>query len=360
LELGERSPGGGPGFSYDDAVLKLLERQLRLHRLVCAGERVGIAVSGGADSVSLLRAMAELASELGIVPFVLHLNHRLRGADSDGDAEFVAGLARELGVEAAIESEDVAALAAAQHLSLEAAGRRARYGFFLRAAREHRLDAVATAHTRDDQAETVLLRLLRGAGTSGLAAIHRSFPLAELAPAEASTPGDPAVRLIRPLLAVSRRQVEEYLEAIGQGFRQDASNATDRFLRNRLRRELLPELEREYNPRLREALCETAEIAAAEDELLEELAGAALGAAFDPEAGVELELIRRQQVALQRRMLRRLCRHAGLALDFAHLEELRLFALAAHAGRLELPRGFAATIVREKLKPSILRLRPPA
>jgi len=328
-----------------------------VHGLIRAGERVGLAVSGGADSVAMLRAVAELAPELGVIPFVLHLNHRLRGAEADGDAEFVAELAARLGIEAAIESEDVAALAAGQHLSLEAAGRRARYGFFLRAARDLRLNAVATAHTRDDQAETVLLRLLRGAGTSGLAAIHRSCPLAELVPESAGSQAD-AVRLIRPLLGIGRREVEEYLASLGQSFRQDASNSAERFLRNRLRAELLPTLEREYNPRLREALCETAEIAAAENELLDELAASAVGAEFDSEAGIEVELIRRQPLALQRRILRRLCHEVGLALDFVHLEELRAFALAGRAGKLELPRGYMAVIAREKLKPARLFILP--
>ncbi len=161
-------------------MLQSLEHYLRKHRLVRPGERVGVAVSGGADSVALLRAFAELAPSLGVVLFVLHLNHRLRGPDSDADARFVADLASRLSIESAIESDDVASLAALLHLSLEAAGRRARYAFFQRAAAAHRLDCVATAHTRDDQAETVLLRLLRGTGTSGLAGIHRTFDLSDL------------------------------------------------------------------------------------------------------------------------------------------------------------------------------------
>ncbi len=139
-----------------------------------------MAVSGGADSVALLRAFAELAPSLEVVLFVLHLNHRLRGPDSDADARFVADLAASLAIESAIESDDVAALAALLHLSIEAAGRHARYAFFQRMAAAHRLDCVATAHSRDDQAETVLLRLLRGTGTSGLAGIHRTFDLSNL------------------------------------------------------------------------------------------------------------------------------------------------------------------------------------
>ncbi len=359
-------------------MLKSLEHYVRKHRLVHSGERIGVAVSGGADSVALLRAFAELAPSLGAVLFVLHLNHSLRGADSDADARFVRDLAAELGLHCEIETQDVASLAALLHLSLEAAGRRARYAFFQRAAASLHLDAVATAHTRDDQAETVLLRLLRGTGTSGLAGIHRTFNLSELVPEplapepvgpeampEDALPEDDPLpeppRLIRPLLSTSRRQVERYLHSLHQPFRQDASNLDPRFLRNRVRGELLPTLERDYNPALRAALCETAEIASAENAFLEELTSAffsALPATAAP-GGISIPALQSQPLALQRRILRRLCQPHALALDFAHLEALREFALASRAGRLNLPRGFAAEVVRQKLCPPSLILHPP-
>jgi tRNA(Ile)-lysidine synthase len=348
---------------YHVAMLASLERYIRKHLLVRPGERIGVAVSGGADSVALLRAFVELAPSLGVILFVLHLNHNLRGAASDADERFVRDLAARLSLESAIESQDVASLAGLLHLSLEATGRRARYGFFLRAAAAHRLDSVATAHTRDDQAETVLLRLLRGTGTSGLAGIHRSFDLSELATdAPGTEPGEedepplsPSPRLIRPLLSTTRQQVEEFLRSVGQPFREDASNLSPRFLRNRVRGQLLPSLESDYNPRLREALCETAEIAAAENALLEELASEALRA--NSGQGFPIPALQAQPLALQRRILRNICRPHALALDFAHLEALRDFALAGCAGRLKLPRGFVAEVIREKHCPSRLVLR---
>jgi tRNA(Ile)-lysidine synthase len=349
-------------FRYDVAVLKSLQLYLRNHRLVRPGERIGVAVSGGADSVALLRALAELAPHLGVVLFVLHLNHELRGPDSEADEGFVRELASQLALESAIATEDVASLASLRHLSLEAAGRRARYGFFQRAAATHRLDCVATAHTRDDQAETVLLRLLRGTGTSGLAGIHRMFDLSELAAGvEVTEPlsnhEPPPPRLIRPLLSTTRHQVEDFLLSLGQPFRHDSSNLSPRFLRNRVRADLLPALERDYNPQLRQALCETAEIAGAENALLEELTAAILGAA--PAQSVPIALLQAQPLALQRRILRRLCKPHALALDFAHLEALRAFALAGRVERLNLPRGFVAEVLREKLCPPRLVLRPP-
>lgn len=381
-------------------MLNCLEHYLRKHRLVHPGERIGLAVSGGADSVALLRAFAELAPSLGVVLFVLHLNHNLRGPASEADANFVRELAAQLSLDAVIETEDVAALAERLHLSIEAAGRRARYTFFQRAAAAHRLDCIATAHTRDDQAETVLLRLLRGAGTSGLAGIHRSFDLSQLLPQSPApealvspslpsqslppqapnTTGSrvahirhrlanvglaggaapaPSPRLIRPLLSITRQQVEEFLHSLGQPFRSDASNLDPRFLRNRVRGDLLPALERDYNPRLREALSETAEIAAAEDAFLDSLVSSVLGPEAEPERGIELKLLNAQPLALQRRILRRFCRPHGLALDFAQLEALREFSLAGRAGRLNLPRGFAAEIVRAQLLPPRLSLLAP-
>jgi tRNA(Ile)-lysidine synthase len=338
-------------------MLKQLEHELRRHRLVRAGERVGVAVSGGPDSVALLRAMAALAPEFGIVPVVLHLNHQLRGAESDTDQSFVAALAEQLSIEAVFGSAQVAA---GEGLSLEAAGRRARYAFFLQSAVGHRLDCVATGHTLDDQAETVLLRLLRGSGTSGLAGIHRCCDLAALAelplPSEMRAGAPP--RLIRPLLGTSRRQVEHYLLSLNQTFRLDESNLDPRFLRNRVRLQLLPALERDYNPQLRRALCETAEVAAAESAFLDELVSSAMRSLPEPEAGIELPFFRVQPVALQRRILRRLCHPHRLALDFEHLEALREFALAGCAGSLQLPRGFSAEVVRRHLRPPVLRLLP--
>jgi tRNA(Ile)-lysidine synthase len=350
-------------FRYHVAVLHSLQRYLRKHRLVAPGQRVGVAVSGGADSVALLRALAALAPTLGIVPVVLHLNHALRGPDSDADAHFVAALASALSLDAALATEDVATLAARHHLSLEAAGRRARYQFFYSAAATHRLDSVATAHTRDDQAETVLLRLLRGAGTSGLAGIHRSLDLGALAASplapESAPDHVPPPRLIRPMLSTTRLQVEEFLRSLGQPFRQDASNLSPQFLRNRVRAQLLPALERDYNPQLRQALAETAEIAAAESAFLDDLVSAVLPQTPDLARGIDLHLLQAQPLALQRRILRRLCHPYGLALDFAQLESLREFALAGRAGSLQLPRGFAAELVREKFLPPLLRLLAP-
>jgi tRNA(Ile)-lysidine synthase len=187
---------------------------------------------------------------------------------------------------------------------------------------------------------------------SELTGVAFTAPLSDHEP-----PSPPPPRLIRPLLSTTRQQVEEFLLSLGQPFRQDASNLSPRFLRNRVRADLLPALERDYNPQLRQALCETAEIAAAENALLEQWTSALLGPA--PSQSVPIALLQAQPLALQRRILRRLCKPHALALDFAHLEALRNFALAGRIERFQLPRGFVAEVLREKLCPPRLRLHPP-
>ena len=202
-----------------------------------------------------------------------------------------------------------------------------------------------------------MLRLMRGSGTSGLAGIHSSFEFSRFT-GTAETAGDApsGARIIRPLLATTRREVEEYLNLLGQRYRQDSSNQSPEFTRNRVRASLLPSLERDYNPRLRQALCETAEIAAAENDYLDHLTAAALGPDPDPEQGIELESFQTQPLAMQRRILRGLCRILGFTLDFAHLEELREFDLAGRAEQWELPKGYTAQVVRDPQGPARLFL----
>jgi len=320
---------------------------VRTGRLLRAGERVGVAVSGGADSVALLRLLLELRTELGIVPAVVHMNHGIR-AEAAADAAFVAALAREHDLELFAETADATGFAASRRLSLEAAGRELRYGFFARLVAEGKLDRIATAHTLDDQAETVLLRLIRGAGTRGLAGIlpargaapqrlkqqqvGPSHGAAEAAPLR-NRVGCPksANHIVRPLLAVRRADLERYLRQIGQPWHEDASNRDRRFLRNRVRHELLPLLEREFNPSVVRVLGEMAEAARGEEEYWSEQVERALTESCSPAAPeraaarapvVRLESFRRLPPALQRRVVRALAERVGLRLDFEHVEQV--------------------------------------
>lgn len=206
-----------------------VERSLRQEGLLRPGERVAVACSGGADSVALLLLLNELKQELGLRLLVAHLNHQLRGEESNADEAFVCRLADRLGLEFIGRREDVATRGEKQRMNLEEVGRKARLEFFTSLMTAGKADVVAVAHTLDDQAETVLARLLRGAGTRGLAGI---YPVVELGKG----------RMVRPLLGVRRAALREFLAEREQSWREDASNLDRRRLRNRIRLELLPQL----------------------------------------------------------------------------------------------------------------------
>jgi tRNA(Ile)-lysidine synthase len=225
-------------------VLEQAVAAITRYNMFARGARVGIAVSGGADSLCLLHVLSELAPEWGLALTVLHLNHGLRGEESRGDAEFVREQARQFGWPAIIREVSLPTEG-----NLEQAAREARLGFFQDAMKETPLDCVATGHTRSDQAETVLFRLLRGSGTAGLAGIRPATK----------------ARIVRPLIGIGRVEVEQYLRSRGLTCREDSTNATLQFARNRIRHELLPLLEREWNPNIRETLAQTAEWARAEE-----------------------------------------------------------------------------------------------
>jgi len=195
------------------------------------GIRLGAAVSGGADSVALLTLLAETRAQLGCVLSVVHFNHRLRGKASDADEKFVTALAEKFGLTLHLGRADVAVNAKREKSNLEDAARRARYEFFEKLAAQGLLDAIATAHTMDDQAETVLAHILRGTGIPGLAGIH---PVAG------------SVR--RPLLRFRREELRKYLRARKQPWREDATNRDTNRTRARMRKKLLPLLIKEFNP----------------------------------------------------------------------------------------------------------------
>jgi tRNA(Ile)-lysidine synthase len=217
-----------------------------------------LAVSGGADSVALLRVVAALKTGgIGRI-CVAHFNHKLR-PDADDDERFVADLCKRLGILCETGAADVAKLAADASEGIESAARRARHRFLQDAAGRLGARFVVTAHTADDQAETILHRIVRGTGISGLAGIKRSRRFG------------PAT-LLRPMLAVRRCEVENYLRDMGQPYRDDPSNTDHRFTRNRIRHELLPLLTRHYNPGAADALLRLGGLAAEVQDIIESLA----------------------------------------------------------------------------------------
>ncbi len=216
--------------------------------MIRPGDRVGVAVSGGSDSIALLRLLLELRGDLGITLVALHFNHRLRGAESDADEQFVGALASQFAVEWMTGCEDVAAVARTRGWNLEDAARRLRYSFFASLMKSGTVTRVAIAHTADDQAETVLARLLRGTGPAGLAAI---YPIKVF----------PGGCVVRPLLEIRREELRDYLENLGQPWREDRSNTDTSRLRARLRHNVLPMLERELQPAIVAHLCRLADLA---------------------------------------------------------------------------------------------------
>jgi tRNA(Ile)-lysidine synthase len=450
---------------YHVFVHRLAERVLghiRRQDLLKAGERVGVAVSGGIDSVALLRLLLELRGELGIVLSVVHFNHKLRGAESDSDQEFVGALARAYDLEFHCDGGDVARHAAKEHVSIETAARELRYGFFgnllgvgnpsgaeapVHSEVEDRsagsaappksgarglksdshdarlrgpegplfhgdahvvpvsvgLNKIATGHTLDDQAETVLMRVIRGAGLRGVGGIYPRIPVED-------DDGDFCGEIIRPLLGIRRRELEQYLKEIGQSWREDSTNADTSLTRNRVRKLVVPLIEKEFNPAIAESLSELAEIARGEEDYWENEVAGWMGTAVhwsEPEwarvgpdaaglvqiatplntptsraenaremghpavddlavddlqmriesapwmvanAAVDLLWFLGEPPAVQRRLVKAIGEQAGIPLEFKHVEEILRFAADNHGDKGEgkecsLPLGWK--VVRE-------------
>jgi tRNA(Ile)-lysidine synthase len=304
--------------------------------LLHAGDRVVVAVSGGADSVSLVRVLLELRAELGVVLSIAHFNHGLRGGDCDADEQSVAELARHYGLPFFASRVDVREYSTAHKLSIEHAARELRYAWLTKLAREQRLNAIATGHNADDQAETVLMKFLRGAGTQGLAGIHPVLIR-------------DATRIVRPLLETARSEIETYLVSLNQSWREDHTNRDTRHTRNRIRHELLPLLERDYNPGLRRLLNVTADIARQEEAAWNALASNYVNKWHQEERRLLLEDqlssvpsgFLQESIALQRRALKCFLERHSIAIDFHHVESVRLCAY--HNGTtVSLPGGWQA------------------
>ena len=303
---------------------EIIAAAARGHGLWRRGARLLVAVSGGADSVALLLALRELAGRMKLALTVAHLHHGLRGRAADRDAAFVRRLAQRLGLPLLVERADVRRLARERGVSLEMAARAARYAFLARAARAARAEAVVTAHTADDQVETVLLRLARGTGLRGLCGMARRAQQGDL-------------RIVRPLLDATRSEVLEFLRARGERWREDRSNRDPAFLRNRVRHELLPLLERRFNPGIRRAILRMTAILSEDEAWLEALCRPLLKAARRGPRELRTAALRRAPAAARRRVLRQWLFDAGVPLPDLDLDTV---------GRIErlltTPRGSAS------------------
>jgi tRNA(Ile)-lysidine synthetase-like protein len=324
------------------------------HAMAAPGDLVVVGVSGGPDSLCLIHVLHWLRGELGIALHVAHLDHMLR-AESAAEAEFVAALARGWGLPITRAKVDVRAQA--MGANLHAAGRLARYHFLAQVAHAQGARAVAVAHHADDQAETVLMHLLRGAGSTGLRGMRPVVPWEEWgmgdgewkmeAASQPPTP-NPQPLLIRPLLQVTRAEIEAYCIAHGLEPLRDASNDDLRSTRNRIRHELLPQLI-EYNPHIVAALRRTAAISADEQDLLERLLAAAWPTLVHERPGAadfDGATWRALHPALQRLALRRAYARLTSAetLGMEHVELGRTAVAGGVGGRAELPGGVVLTV----------------
>lgn len=236
---------------FEEAVSSAIAQHLMLE----GGETVVAAVSGGADSVALLHVLMSLKDKLSIEVVAAHLNHCIRSKDAEEDSRFVEEIAARLGIASVVGKIDVPKLSKELRTGLEDAARRARYDFLQEVTKNTGASKIAVAHTVDDQVETVLLNIIRGTGLDGLA-------------------GMPAVRdnIIRPLINVSRADVEEYLRALGETWRTDSTNLDTSYSRNRVRLELIPYIEEHLNPRVRKAVASLSSLAKDDAKVVRDLA----------------------------------------------------------------------------------------
>jgi len=319
--------------------------------LCYAGDRLLVAVSGGPDSVALLRLLIDLRQELDLHLEVGHLQHGIRGDAAREDARFTAKLAENFGLPFHLKNVSVPEIkSAAGTGNLEALARDERYRFFAELVRDRGLNKVATAHTQNDQAETVLMWFLRGSGITGLGA---------MAPLHHMKSAGLDLLVIRPLLETSKAELLEYLSETGQGFQLDHTNQDPRLLRNWIRLELLPKIRERVDGRLSERLGQLAELMRDEDRLLADLVLDMLQKVRDGN-DVRRDLLLAQPAAMQRRLLRLWIteRRGNLrGVDFVHIEELRrLIDQGPPHGRLALPGGWELAREYDRLK--LVRRQP--
>ncbi len=312
-------------------MLRAIQQAVRARGLLHRGEHVLAAVSGGADSVALAYVLHYLQRHWDIRLTVAHLNHCIRGKDAEEDARFVSQLAWSIGAPCVVGQINVPDLARESGVSLEMAAREARYDFLARVAREVGAQCVATAHTADDVAETVILKLARGTGLQGLAGI----------PWESEWGG---VRIIRPMRNIRRADIEIFLRSHGLKWREDRTNRDLQHLRNRVRHEVLPVLEQRLNPRIRDAILRMSDIVGEENAWLNRHAREVLTRCRDGRSGaLKVRSLARFAPALRRRVLRLWLVENGVPADDLEFEAVeavhRLLLDERGTQRAALPRG---------------------
>lgn len=314
---------------------KRVRKFIEEKHLLAQGERVLVGVSGGADSVCLLLLLRELRKEQVMLLHAVHVHHGIRGAEADADLKFVRELCHEWEIPLSVQYADVPALAAEQHMSLEEAGRKVRYELFEKVAMEIGAHAVCVAHHRDDLVETMLFRMLRGTGVRGLLGI----------PAKSTPFSNPRLRLIRPLLCVTRQEIEEYLREAGVSYCTDSTNADNQYQRNYLRNVVLPSFS-QVNARAEEHIASLAERLEPLVELLDRHLATAIPQCISPE-GLDVRHTLRLTKAVRREVLLYYVKtQAGTAKDITdqHISALEELLQGDVSKEIRLPYGL--TFVR--------------
>ena len=345
------------------SLVKQVRQTIECYDLLPRGEPVVVGVSGGPDSLCLLHVLRQLAGDYDLALHVAHLNHQIRGAEADADAAFVAALAAEWGLPCTVATRDVPTLARQPKLAVEEAARQVRYTFLAEVAGQVGSRTVAVGHNAGDQAETVLMHFLRGAGLAGLRGMLPRTPLSDYRLLEGQT--GVALSLVRPLLETPRTEIETYCAEHGLQPRFDRSNLDTTYFRNRLRHELIPYLET-YRPNVREVIRRTARVAVDDYALLREVLEEAwvkvARAAKDEAIILDLAGWRALPLSLQRATLReavhRLRRNLR-NISFCHIEDAVTVAREKATGAVaSLPQGLRLTIGYEALTVSGEDYRP--
>ncbi|MCK5595513.1 tRNA lysidine(34) synthetase TilS [bacterium] len=321
------------------------------YRMISKGDGLLVGVSGGPDSVALLHLLMELRDEYSLKLYVVHLNHMLRRDESDKDAEYVGKLAEKLKLPVFIGKKDVGAFAKENKLSLEEAARIQRYEFYEQVADELNIRTIALGHKADDNAETVLMRLLRGSGEQGLTGIHSVRQIGNL-------------KVIRPLLNIYRREIESFLKEAKISARVDSSNSDNKFFRNKVRLELMPFLEESYNQNIKQVLINTADIFKEENACLEEITEKFYSQVkhpprptskgkFSSAIHLNIKKIREFPLAIQRRIIRYGIKELTGTLrqiTYQHLNEIfKLLNGSLAYGQIAMPNGLVVERLRMEL-----------
>ena len=330
-----------PTFRKDYSFLSAVETAIRHYRMLDEGNTVLVGVSGGPDSVALLHSLVTVGPKWSLQLVIAHLNHQLRGATADREAAFVGSLAARLGIRCEMGSKNVAKYGAEHRLSIQEAARIVRYAFYDEVAANYSADKIALGHHADDNAESILMRLLRGTGPLGLTGI----------------PPVRHGRIIRPLIGLTKKDILAFLELGGFEYTRDRSNLDTRYLRNRIRHELLPHLKERYNPNTVCALNRLASILRDEEDFWDQEVRRTLRNLVLDHTPDRLSLMGRGLSDLHPALLRRLVRHAVLSLKgdlkrlgHVHVEAVvRLIAAPSPSGRLDLPCGVKVVRDREEV-----------